>query len=396
MDDQAAGPDRGAGPLAGVVVVDFSRVVAGPYCTMLLGDLGAEVIKVESPGGDDTRTYTPPERDGVSTYFTSVNRNKRSIALDLADPADRRVAHALSARADVLVHNFMPGKIEKFELGYDDVVMRRPDVIYCAISGFGTREGAALPGYDLLIQAVSGLMSLTGEADGPPLRAGLPVFDVMTALHSAIGITAALRHRELTGTGQLIEIDLLSTALSSMVNQTSAFVAGGVVPLRMGNEHPSLYPYEPFLTAEGQLIVVAGNDRQFAVLCRVLGLGDVADRPEFASVGKRNANRAELRAILLAALSRRTAEEWFDLLTAAGLPCAPINDVAGGIGLAQRLGLDPVVSAQGPPTVRNPLLMSRTPATYRLPPPTLDSSGADIRAWLDLEPAHDGAGVGHA
>lgn len=370
------------GPLAGVVVADFSRIVAGPYCAMLLGDLGADVIKVESPAGDDTRAFTPPTRDGVSTYYQAINRNKRSIALDLGDPADVEVAHELSARADVLIHNFKPGGIERFGLGYADVAARRPDVVYCAISGFGSRGGADLPGYDLLIQAVSGLMSLTGDQDGRPLRAGMAVFDVMTGLHATIGIQAALRHRDRTGTGQLIEIDLLSAALSSMINQTSAYVSGGVVPWRMGNEHPSLYPYEPIATGDGDLVIIAGNDRQFATLCRTLGLETLGTDPRFSSMRLRNENRIELRGILSAALSRRSAQEWFALLSAAGLPCGPINDVAGGVTLADRLGLEPVVTLDGVPMVRNPLQLSATPATYRLGPPELGAAGAEIRQWL--------------
>lgn len=375
------------GPLAGLVIADFSRIVAGPYCAMLLGDLGAEVIKVESPAGDDTRTFTPPARDGVSTYYMAINRNKRSITLDLANPDDLKVAHALSARADVFIHNFKPGGIERFDLGYAHVAERRPDVVYCAISGFGSHGGADLPGYDLLIQAVSGLMSITGESDGPPLRAGMAAFDVMTGLHAAIGILAALRHRDRTGGGQLVEIDLLSSALSSMINQTSAYVAGGVVPQRMGNEHPSLYPYEPIVTGEGDLVIVAGNDRQFTTLCRALGLDGLGADPRFASVHLRNENRLELRSILAAALSRKPAREWFDLLSAAGLPCGPINDIAGGVTLAARLGLDPVVTVDGVPMVRNPVQLSETPATYRLGPPGLGSSGAQIRRWLGFDPA---------
>lgn len=370
------------GPLSGLVVADFSRIVAGPYCAMLLGDLGADVVKVESPAGDDTRAFTPPVRDGVSTYFQAVNRNKRSIALDLAEPADLAVAHALSARADVVIHNFKPGGIERFGLGYADVAARRPDTVYCAISGFGTRGGADLPGYDLLIQAVSGLMSLTGEADGRPLRAGMAAFDVMTGLHAAVGIQAALRHRDRTGTGQLVEIDLLSAALSSMINQSSAYVSGGVVPRRMGNEHPSLYPYEPIATGDGELVIIAGNDRQFATLCRVLGLDELGADPRFGSMRLRNENRVELRRILAGALSRRSAQDWFELLSAAGLPCGPINDVAGGVELADRLGLEPVVTVDGVPMVRNPLRMSETPPTYRSGPPDLGTAGAEIRQWL--------------
>lgn len=370
------------GPLDGLVVADFSRIVAGPYCTMLLGDLGADVIKVESRTGDDTRGFVPPVHGEESTYFLAVNRNKRSIALDFTDDDDLEVARALAGRADVLVHNFKPGGLERFGLGYAAVAVDNPAVVYCAISGFGAREGAALPGYDLLIQAVSGLMDLTGEADGPPLRSGISAFDVMTGLHATVAVLAALHHRGKTGQGQLIELDLLSSALSSMINQTSAYVAGGVVPRRMGNEHPSLYPYGPFPTADGELIVVAGNDRQFGALCRALGRPELADDPRFTTVGLRNANRELLRAELVSALAAHSAQIWADLLAQAGLPCAPINDVRGGVELAERLGLEPVVDVGGVPMVRNPASYSLTPPQYRRRPPALDNAGDEVRAWL--------------
>ncbi|MDQ7905262.1 CoA transferase [Phytohabitans sp. ZYX-F-186] len=372
----------GDGPLSGLVVADFSRIVAGPYCTMLLGDLGADVIKVESPAGDDTRTFVPPVRDGESTYYLAVNRNKRSIALDLADESDLAVARTLARRADVFVHNFRPGSMERYGLGYDDVASANPGVVYCAISGFGTHAGAAMPGYDLLIQAASGMMAMTGEADGPPLRAGISAIDVMTGLHSAVAVLAALNHRGRTGRGQLIEIDLLSSALSSMINQSSAYVAGGVVPQRMGNEHPSLFPYGPLPTADRELIVVAGNDRQFRILCDVLGRRDLAADPRFATVGLRNHHRDELRPELAAALASRGADEWAELLTRAGLPCGPINDVRGGVELATRLGLEPVVDVEGVPMVRNPAVYSLTPPRYRHRPPALDNAGDVVRAWL--------------
>jgi crotonobetainyl-CoA:carnitine CoA-transferase CaiB-like acyl-CoA transferase len=376
------------GPLSGIVVADFSRVLAGPYCTMLLADLGAEVIKVESPAGDDSRHWVPPLRDGVGTYYMAINRNKRSIVLDLADDEDLVVAHALSRRADVVIQNFRPGRLARFGLDYDSVAERRPDTIYCSISGFGAGKGAPLPGYDLLVQAVSGLMSLTGSPDGPPYRAGISVFDVMTGLHSAIGILAALNHRNVTGAGQHIETNLLSTALSALVNQTSAYVAGDVVPTRMGNAHLSLFPYEPLQTGDGELIVIAGNDSQFRKLAKALDIPDAADDERFATVGARNVNRGQLRPILLERLATRPATEWFDILTAAGIPCGPINDVRGGVELATELGLEPVVLAGDVPTIRNPIRMSATPPRYDLAPPRLDEHGDQIRTWLGLATGH--------
>ncbi len=374
------------GPLSGILIADFSRVLAGPYATMLLADLGADVIKVEGPTGDDTRHWVPPTRDDVGTYYLSINRNKRDIVLDLGDPDDAAVAHALSERADVFIHNFKPGGLRRFGLDYDAVAARNPGSIYCSISGFGAAGGAALPGYDLLVQGMSGLMSLTGSPDGPGYRAGVAVFDVMTGLHSAIGILAALHHRDLTGQGQHIETNLLSSALSALVNQTSAYVAGGVVPQRMGNAHLSLFPYEPLPTGDGELIVAVGNDSQFRKFAAVLGIPEVADDERFRSVGTRNDNREELRPLLLERLAGKSAQEWFDVLTGAGVPCGPINDVRGGVELAERLGLDPVVLAGGMPTVRNPIRMSATPARYDLAPPAMDAHGDEIRAWLGFEP----------
>jgi crotonobetainyl-CoA:carnitine CoA-transferase CaiB-like acyl-CoA transferase len=373
-----------SGPLSGIVVADFSRVLAGPYCTMLLADLGAEVIKVESPAGDDTRHWVPPRRGDDGTYFLAVNRNKRSIVLDLADEGDAEVAHALSARADVFIHNFKPGGLNRFGLGYDAVAARNAGVIYCSISGFGSAEGRSLPGYDLLVQGMSGLMSLTGSPDGPGYRSGISVFDVMTGLHSALGILAALHHRDVTGEGQHVETNLLSTALSTMVNQVSAYVAGDVVPHRMGNAHLSLFPYEPLATGDGELIIVAGNDGQFRRLCAALGAPELADDERFTTVGRRNENREELRPLLLDRLAARSAQEWFAVLTEAGIPCGPINDVRGGVDLATELGLEPVVVTGDVPTVRNPVRLSATPPRYDLPPPALNAHGDEIRAWLGL------------
>ncbi|WP_238008669.1 CaiB/BaiF CoA-transferase family protein [Dactylosporangium sp. AC04546] len=374
--------DRPPGPLSGLLVADFSRILAGPYATMLLADLGAEVIKVEGPGGDDTRTWMPPVRDGVSTYYLGINRNKRSIALDLRDPGDLAVAQALAARADVLIENFKPGGLARFGLDYASVSAGNTGIVYASISGFGSGAGAALPGYDLMVQAISGLMSLTGDADGPPYRAGISVFDVMAGLHASIGILAALRHRDATGTGQHVEVNLLSSALSGLVNHSSGYVAGGTVPFRMGNAHPSLFPYEPLPTADGELIVIAGNDGQFRKLCQVLELEHLVGDPRFEHNQDRTANREALRPYLVERLATRTKDEWFRDLTAAGVACAPINTIDGGVRLAEELGLDPVVLTGDVPGIRNPIRFSGTAARYELPPPDLDEHGEEIRQWL--------------
>jgi crotonobetainyl-CoA:carnitine CoA-transferase CaiB-like acyl-CoA transferase len=371
-----------AGPLSGLLVADFSRVLAGPYATMLLADLGADVIKVESPQGDETRTWMPPVRGDVSTYYLGVNRGKRSIALDLHGEADAQAARDLACRADVLIENFKPGGLARFGLDYDSVRAANPGLVYASISGFGSGKGAHVPGYDLMVQAVSGLMSLTGDPEGPPYRAGISVFDVLAGNHAVIGILAALRHRDATGEGQHVELNLLSSALTGLVNHSSAYVAGGVVPYRMGNAHPSVFPYEPLACADQDLIVAAANDGQFRKLCEVLGIPEVADDPRFAHNSDRTSNREQLRPLLLERLRTRTATEWFDALVAVGVPCGPINTIDGGFAMAERFGLDPVVVVGGVPTTRHPIRFSATPAEYELPPPSLDEHGDEIRKWL--------------
>ncbi|MDP5181843.1 CaiB/BaiF CoA-transferase family protein [Blastococcus sp. BMG 814] len=383
--EDSGGP--ATGPLSGLLVADFSRILAGPYATMLLADLGAEVVKVEGPHGDDTRTWQPPVRDGVSTYYMGANRNKRSVALDLKDPADQAVAQELARRADVFVENFKPGGLARFGLDYDAVARTNPGVVYASVSGFGSApEGASLPGYDLIVQAISGFMSLTGDPAGSPYRGGVALFDVMAGLHATIGVLSALNHRHATGRGQHIEVNLLSSALSGLVNQTSAYVAGGVVPFRMGNSHPSLFPYEPLPCADGDLIVTAGNNGQFRKLVEVLGVPELADDPRFSRNEDRTANRDELRPLLVERLRTRTKQEWFRDIIGAGVPCGPINTIDQGVAFAQEVGLDPVVEvgegAAAVPTVRNPITFSETPPAYRLPPPGLDEHGAEIRRWL--------------
>ena len=385
-EDNHRDTDQRPGPLDGLLVADFSRVLAGPYCTMLLGDLGATVIKVESPTGDDTRTWMPPVRDGVSTYYLAINRNKRSVTLDLKNPDDLRLAQELAARADVFIENFKPGGLKRFGLDYETARQRNPGLIYASISGFGTAEGASLPGYDLVVQAISGLMSLTGDPDGPAYRAGISVFDVMAGLHATIGILAALNARNSTGEGQHVELSLLASALSGLVNHTSAYVAGDVVPMRMGNAHPSLFPYEPLPTADLDLIVIAGNNGQFRKLCDVLGLSELPSDPRFINNDDRTRNREELRPLLVERLRTKTADEWFHLLSDAGVSCGPINTIAGGVNFAREIGLDPVVEVGAGdaaiPMIRNPITFSTTPARYELPPPALGQDNDAVRDWL--------------
>ncbi|WP_083868046.1 CaiB/BaiF CoA transferase family protein [Microbacterium sp. B24] len=382
------------GPLSGLLVADFSRVLAGPFATQIMADLGAAVIKVEAPNGDETRGWVPPERDGVSTYYLGINRNKRDVVLDFGDEKDRTLAQELARRADIVIENFKPGGLRKFGLDYDTVSQANPSVLYASISGFGAAGGAALPGYDLVVQAASGLMSLTGDPDGQAYRSGLSVFDIMTGMQATIGILAALNHRNTTGLGQHIEVNLLSTALAAMANHSSTFVAGGKVPFRMGNAHPSLFPYEPLPASDGEIVIVAANDAQFRRLATALGIPDLPDDERFRTTEDRNHNRGELRPLLIEALSTRTIAEWFDILTEAGVACGPINTIDGGVALAERLGLNPVVHVgEGEaaiPMIRNAIAFSLTPPRYVSPAPPLGADNEEIRSWLSApENTHD-------
>lgn len=373
-------------PLEGLLVADYSRVLAGPYCSMLLADMGATVIKVEGPSGDDTRTWVPPTKDGVATYYMSINRNKKSIVLDYSKPEDRALAVELGRRADIALENMKPGGMKKFGLDYESLAAINPRLVYLSISGFGTKDGAWLPGYDLVVQAVSGLMSLTGEPDGPPYRAGISVFDVMTGLHGTIGVLAALNQRQTTGRGQHVEVNLLSSAMSGLVNQTGAYSAAGVVPFRMGNAHPSLFPYEAMPTKDKNLIIAAGNDKQFRSLCEVLGIEHLADDPRFTINADRTKNREALRPHLLEKLGQWNADDLFVALNKVGVPCGPINSIGEGVELAEKLGLQPRVTVgagdREVTLIRNPIDFSDAEIRYDLPPPTLGEHSDEIRDWL--------------
>ena len=407
------GNNPSSGPLAGLVVCDLARVLAGPYCSMLLADLGATVIKIESEAGDDTRTWSPPDADGVATYYLSINRNKRSVTADFRDPDDVAMIHELFRRSDIVLENFKVGGLKKFNLDYESARTVNDRLVYLSISGFGTEGGAGLPGYDLVVQAVSGLMSLTGDPDGPAYRAGISVFDVMTGMHGLIGVLAALEQRHRTGRGQHVEVNLLSSALSGLVNQTGAYVAGDVVPFRMGNAHPSVYPYLPLPAKDRDVIIAVGNDRQFRSLCQLLGIAEVADDDRFRLNSDRADNRDELEPLLTAELAKWSADELFMRLNTAGVPCGPINSIAEGVDLAERLGLHPRVTvgseggegAVGRPVdlIRNPIDFSGARVNYELPPPSVGEHSDQIREWLSTENAgidqlleHKAAGQGAA
>ncbi|MBI3428983.1 MAG: CoA transferase [Actinobacteria bacterium] len=365
--------------LRGVKIADFSRVLAGPYATMLLGDMGAQVIKVERPiVGDDTRSWGPPfDSDGRATYFQSVNRNKEGVTADLSTDAGKKRALEIISTSDVLVENFAVGTMEKFGLGYGELSEKFPRLIYCSISGFGTSEEAReLPGYDLLVQAMSGLMSVTGSDSDHPSKVGVALIDVLAGLHSSLGILGALYHRNENGKGQKVEINLLSSALSGLVNQSGAFAGAGVIPKAMGNAHPSITPYEVYPAKDKQIVMAVGNDGQFAKFCAVLGVEFNTD-PRFSTNPDRVKHRAELNALLVPIFATRNAQELVDAFTKSGVPAGTINNVKEAVELAEKLGLAPVVTIQDSRdgtlsrTIANPITFSNTPVEYRLGPPSL-------------------------
>jgi len=380
--------DSHGSALSGLLVADFSRVLAGPLATMMLGDLGATVIKVEEPErGDDSRAWGPPYVDGESTYYLSINRNKRSVTLDLRTPEGEAAGRELADRADVVVENFRAGRLAKYSLDYDSVRRTNPDVIYCSVSGFGPGPGASLAGYDFIAQAVGGLMSITGQEDGPATKVGVALVDVLTGLHACIGILAALEARRSTGRGQRVEVNLLSSVISSLINQGSAFANTGVVPRAMGNRHPSVVPYETLRTADGLLAVAVGNDAQFRSLCSLLALPELADDERFGVNEARVQHRGELVTALEGALASDNANQWAARMNEAGVPCGPINDMAAAFELADRLELDPVTTMQSAAGVSiaqltNPIRLSGTPVRYALPPPPLGADNDVVLQWL--------------
>jgi len=386
------------GPLAGIRVADFSRVLAGPHATMILADLGADVIKIESPEGDGTRQWSPPTNAvGQSTYFAGVNRGKRSIVLDLRDEAGIARARELAESADVVIENFKPGTMAKFGLSYEAVAAANPGVVYCSISGFGDEAGKELPGYDLLVQAVGGLMSITGQSDaegGEPTKVGVALVDILTGLNSVIGIQAALRARDdaasgTRGSGQHVKVTLLGSLLSALANQASSTLETGVSPGRMGNAHPSIAPYATFQAADQAIALAVGTDGQFARFCEVIGAPGLADDARFVTNPARVAHRGELKTLIEERLRERPAAEWIDALTAVKVPAGRVNTIAQAIELSESLDLGmvaktPARDAAGEEqllrSIATPISFSATPARYSAPPPALgEHDGAE---WL--------------
>jgi crotonobetainyl-CoA:carnitine CoA-transferase CaiB-like acyl-CoA transferase len=376
------------GILDGIRVADFSRVLAGPYATMMLADFGADVIKIESPAGDDTRSWRPPvDGDGTATYFAAANRNKRSVVCDLAGPG-LETARRLAESADVVVENFRPGVMDRFGLGYDRLAEVNERLVYCSVTGFGAGSGAHLPGYDLIVQALGGLMSVTGEFDGPPLKVGVALVDVLTGLNAFSGVLLALRRRERVGGPQRVEVDLMSSLLAGLVNVASATLTTGTAPARSGNVHPSIAPYETFRTADRDIAIAVGNDVQFAALAGVLGLPGLATDPRFVDNPARVLNRLALRGLLEHRLVTAAASDWQDRLTAARVPAGVVNSVSEAFALAERLGLDMIVGAPGEARqAADPIRVRNATATYRTAPPRLGST-PDAR-WLDETDDHE-------
>ena len=396
-DPTGTGLTAPTGPLAGLTVFDLTRVLAGPTCVQMLGDLGADVIKIEKPGaGDDTRAFAPPYMPGTqeSAYFVGVNRNKRSVTLDIATPEGQEIALALIATSDILAENFKVGALAKYGLGYDQLHPRFPGLIYCSITGFGqTGPYAPRPGYDGLVQAMGGVMSLTGEPGGPPQKVGIPIADLFAGLYGAIGILAALRHKTLTGQGQQVDIGMLDTHAAWLANQGMNYLATGENPERLGNQHPNIVPYQVFPTADGHIVLSIANDPTFRRFCENFDLHHLMDDPRYATNAARVGNRDLVTATLTTTMQTHPTAWWVDRLETLKIGCGPINTL-------QQVFADPQIQARGtvvhmphpatPEGVRviaNPVRLSETPPDYRRPPPTLGQHTEEVLTTrLNLSP----------
>ena len=376
------GPAR-EGLLAGVRVLDLSRILAGPFATMQLADLGADVLKVESPQGDETRRWGPPfTEDGTAAYFFGVNRNKRSVTLDLSEPEARGTARALAAAADIVIDNFLPGRMERFGLDHGSVSAANPRVVTCTITGYGSdTDWAGVPGFDFLAQAMGGLMAITGPQDGDPTKTGVAIADLLAGLYATSGVLAALHRREATGRGSHVEVSLLDAVVGSLANQGSGYLATGREPRRLGNAHPSIVPYETFAASDGPVAMGVGTDRQFARLAGVLGLAGLAEDPRFATNADRVAHRAELKRILEDELGQHPRDHWLELLRGAGVPASPVNTL--GEVFADPLVRDRLVDVStGSPQIRSPLRVDGRPAPVHTAPPALGQHNDEVRRAL--------------
>ncbi len=384
------------GPLAGVKVLDMSRILAGPSSTQLLGDYGADVVKIERPGmGDDTRKWGPPyvkdaegNETGESAYYLAANRNKRSVAVDIATPEGTALIRELAAKADVLVENYKLGGLKKYGLDYAAIKAVNPSIIYCSITGFGqTGPNAHLPGYDLMAQGYGGIMSLTGAPDGPPMKVGVGIADVMCGMYAATAVLAALRHRDQTGEGQQIDVALVDSQIAWLINEGTNYLQSGEVPQRRGNGHPNIVPYQVFAAMDGHVIVAVGNDSQFGRFCDILGAPELAQNPDFATNIKRIENREALIAKLEALFATRSKQDMLDAMKADNVPCGEVNNLAEVFASPQVAAREMVVEMDHPHSkvrlIANPVKFSETPVTYRHAPPLC---GADtkrvLKDWL--------------
>ncbi len=388
------------GPLSHIRVLDLSRVLAGPWAAQNLADLGAEVIKVERPGsGDDTRDWGPPWlKDGAgkdtreSAYYLSVNRNKKSITLDISKPEGQAIVRELAARCQVLIENYKAGSLRKYGLGYEELQAVNPSLVYCSITGFG-QDGpyAPRPGYDFIFQGMGGLMSITGERDGQPgagpQKVGIAITDVLTGMYASLAICGALLHRERSGKGQYIDCALLDTIVAFNANQIVSYFCSGRVPIRWGNAHPQVVPYEVFATADGHIILAVGNDAQFRRFCEVAGCPELAEEPRFQTMPQRIVHRAELSPLIAEIMRTRAKHDWIEALEAANVPCGPINNMKEVFEDPQVLHRGLRVDIPHPlggaaPVVASPMRLSATPVEYRLAPPTLGQHNDEI--YLEL------------
>ncbi len=403
------------GPLHGIKVLDLTRILAGPFCTQMLGDLGADVIKIERPGnGDDTRKFAPPfltdaqgEKTSESAYFLSANRNKRSVVVDLTKPDGQDIVRRLIAQSDIVVENFKTGTLDKYGLAYDDVKAGNPRLVYCSITGFGqTGPYANRPGYDFLIQGMGGVMSVTGEVDGSPQKVGVSIADLMTGMYACVAINAAVVRAKTTGEGQFIDIGMLDTQVAWLANVGMNYLHSGELG-RLGNDHPNIVPYRPFKTSDGEIIVVVGNDSQYGRFCKLIEREDLASDPRFESNEMRVTNRDELAAILNPIVAANSSAYWLEQLEANGIGCGPINNL-------EQVFQDPQVIARkmvhemqhavngGTPAqlLASPIKLSKTPVTYRHAPPLLGQHTEEVlAAALGLDDAEiaklkDGGAIG--
>jgi formyl-CoA transferase len=371
-------------PLNGIRVLDLSRVLAGPYCTMVLGDLGAEVIKVEPPEGDETRGWGPPFAGGESAYYLCVNRNKRDIVINLKTDEGKTILREIAMQSDVLVENFRPGTLERFGLDFETLHALNPKLIYCSITGFGqTGSMKDKPGYDFMIQASGGLMSITGEPDGEPMKTGVAVVDLFAGQNAIIAILAALQARTLTGEGQRLDIALFDSQLGWLANVASNYLISGKLPKRYGNAHPNIVPYQSFQASDGWFAIAVGNDRQFARLCGLLGKPEIGADEKFATNSARVQNREEIISMLASIFKTASVSEWLGKLDEAEIPCGPINNFEQVFSMPQVKEREMLVQMQHPtigalPLVGSPLKMSATPVEYRLPPPLMGEHTEEI------------------